>query len=130
MKTKPLPRKGVARIRAAFFYSLAGLSHAALKEDAFRQELLLYLLLLIGVFWLPVPLFWKVLLVAADTVVLIVELLNSAIEAVVDLVSPEYNAFAGQAKDMGSAAVLLALLMAAGLWIAALYVAMSPDMLN
>ncbi|MDP3478285.1 MAG: diacylglycerol kinase [Desulfoprunum sp.] len=114
-------KTGFARIFAAFFYSADGMASAFKGEAAFRQELLLYIVLLPILYFLPVSLLFKCLLFAANTLVLIVELLNSAVESIVDLVSPDYNIYAKQAKDMGSAAVLLSLLLAAILWACALY---------
>lgn len=113
-------KTGIARIFAAFSYSADGLGAAFRHESAFRQELVLFVLLLPLLYLLPVSLFFKCLLFSVNTMVLIVELLNSGIESVVDLVSPDYNIYAKRAKDMGSAAVLLSLLLAAGLWASAL----------
>ncbi len=112
-------KTGIARIFAAFSYSADGLGAAFRHEAAFRQELALYVLLLPLLYLLPVSLPFKCLLFSANTLVLIVELLNSAVESVVDLVSPDYNIYAKRAKDMGSAAVLLSLIIAAGLWASA-----------
>ncbi len=114
--TLPPKRTGFARITAAFFYSLDGLRLAIKSEAAFRQELFLFLLFLPVLFYLPVSSEMKALLFLANTIVLIAELLNSSIEAVVDMASPEYHKLAKQAKDMGSAAVLLSILMASALW--------------
>ncbi len=114
-------KTGFARIFAAFYYSADGLAGAFKNEAAFRQELLLYIVLLPIIYFLPVTFLFKCLLFSINTLVLIVELLNSAVESVVDLVSPDYNILAKQAKDMGSAAVLLSLLLAAILWTCALY---------
>ena len=114
-------KTGYARIFAAFYYSADGLGSAFKNEAAFRQELLLYFLLLPILYFLPVSLLFKCLLFSVNTLVLIVELLNSAVESVVDLVSPDYNIYAKRAKDMGSAAVLLSLLLAAILWAGALF---------
>ena len=113
-------KTGIARIFAAFSYSADGLGAAFRHESAFRQELVVFVLLLPLLYLLPVSLFFKCLLFSANTLVLIVELLNSAVESVVDLVSPDYNIYAKRAKDMGSAAVLLSLLLVAGLWASAL----------
>ncbi len=113
-------KTGIARILAAFSYSADGLAAAFRHESAFRQELVIYILLLPLLYLLPVSLFFKCLLFSANTLVLVVELLNSAIESVVDLVSPDYNLYAKRAKDMGSAAVLLSLLLVAALWASAL----------
>lgn len=113
-------KTGIARIFAAFSYSADGLGAAFRHEAAFRQELALYVLLLPLLYLLPFSLPIKCLLFSANTLVLIVELLNSAVESVVDLVSPDYNIYAKRAKDMGSAAVLLSLILTAGLWASAL----------
>ncbi len=114
--TLPPKKKGFVRITAAFFYSLDGLRSAITGEAAFRQELFLFLLLLPVLFYLPISNEMKALLFLANTIVGIVELLNTGIEAVVDMASPGYHKLAKQAKDMGSAAVLISLLMAFTLW--------------
>ena len=92
----------------------------AWKEAAFRQEILLAMVLLplaflIGQTWLEVAMLGAVVML-----VLIVEVLNSAIEAAIDRIGPEWHDLSRQAKDMGSAAVLLSLLLCAGVWIGAL----------
>lgn len=120
MTSKPEGRTGLARIIAAWGYSWAGLSYALKRETAFRQEALLFLLLLPGLVLLPLPGLQKFLLLCLNTLVLIVELLNSAIEKVVNLASPDYHQLAKQAKDMGSGAVLLSLLLALTGWLLAL----------
>ena len=112
-------KTGIARIFAAFSYSADGIGAAFRHEAAFRQESLLYVLLLPLLYFLPFTLVFKCLLLAVNSMVLIVELLNSAIESVVDLVSPEFNIYAKRAKDMGSAAVLFSLLLALVLWLTA-----------
>ncbi|WP_355661100.1 diacylglycerol kinase [Halomonas salifodinae] len=97
-------------------YSLKGLKAAYRNEAAFRQELGLCLLLLPLAIWLGRgPLEW-ILLVGSCLLVLIVELLNSAIESVVDRIGPERHELSGRAKDIGSAAVMLALLLAGLTW--------------
>jgi len=121
MNTKPSPKTGFSRIIHAFLYSCAGLGFALKNVTAFRQELCLYLVLAIALYFLPLPLMHKGILFFANTVVLIAELFNSAIEAAVDLAYPDYHILAKQAKDLGSAAVLTALLLAAGLWVSALW---------
>ena len=98
MDNKPLRKKGLARLWAAFFYSLNGLRFAIKNETAFRQELALYVLLLVVLFFLPISILFKSILLVGNTVVLLVELINSAIEATVDMVSPEYNELAKHAK--------------------------------
>ena len=98
-------------------YSFQGLSAALRHEAAFRQELFLALILTPAAFWVGQTSMQRLLLITALIFVLIVELLNSAIEAVADAVSLEENPLIGRAKDLGSAAVLLSLLLAAGLWL-------------
>lgn len=120
LSEKPQPKTGIRRIWAAIFYSLQGLRHAIKNEAAFRQEAILVVIALILLPFLPLSLPWKALLFFATCSILIVELLNSAIESVVDLVSPEYHELAGRAKDFGSAAVLLCLVMIGVVWAIAL----------
>ena len=117
MKSK---KAGLARIIAATGYSAAGLKNAWRTEAAFRQELCLYLVMLPALFLPPFSLTIKMLLFVANSLVLIVELVNSAIEATVDMVSPDFHPLAKKAKDIGSAAVLIALLLALAAWIFAL----------
>ncbi len=88
-----------------------GIAVAWKKEAAFRQEFFLALILVPLAFWLGQTVLESVLLISAVLLVLVVELLNSAIEAVVDLVTEEYAELAGRAKDLGSAAVFIALLL-------------------
>lgn len=107
---------GLARIGKAFGYSLQGLRHAMRFEAAFRQELLVAVPAMIGLCFLPVSAVEKLVLLASVLLVLIVELLNSAIEAVVDRVSTERHPLSGRAKDMGSAAVLLAVIFMIAAW--------------
>ena len=112
--------KGLKRILRAAVYSAAGLSQAAKHEAAFRQELVLGLLLLPLSCFLPLGLLLKLFLNVVWLAVLAVELLNTAIEAVVDLVSPGYHPLAKQAKDLGSAAVFCLLLAWFAAWACAL----------
>lgn len=119
MTDKPAAKTGLARIIAAGGYSWAGLSFAVRREAPFRQELVLYLLLLAVLPLLPLPGLYKLGLLALNSLVLIVELLNSAVEKVVDLASPCYHPLAKQAKDLGSGAVLISLLLALIGWLAA-----------
>jgi diacylglycerol kinase (ATP) len=109
--------RGVRRIIMAGKSSLAGLRAAVRHEAAFRQELLLVVLLLPAALLLGDSGVKRALLVGSLLLVLIVELLNSAVEAVVDRVGLEYHPLSGQAKDMGSAAVLLAILLAVAVWL-------------
>lgn len=117
----PPPKRGYARIWAAFFYSLNGLRSAFCYEAAFRQELGLFCILLVILLFLPISTPFKGMLFFANTLVLIVEILNSAIEAVVDLSSPEYHVLAQRAKDLGSAAVFISLALASVLWLTAVF---------
>jgi diacylglycerol kinase (ATP) len=117
--TPPSPFKGktgLRRIWNALFYSLDGFRAAFRHEDAFRQEALLAAVLIPLAFWLGKTGMEKALLSGTVILVLVVELLNSGIEAVVDKASPETHELAKRAKDMGSAAVLLSLLNALIVW--------------
>lgn len=109
-------RTGLRRVWNALFYSLAGLKAAFRHEDAFRQELLLAALLIPLGLWLGPDGVARALLVGSVLLVLIVELLNSAIEATVDRISLQDHVLAKRAKDIGSAAVLLALVNGALVW--------------
>ena len=102
--------KGIKRVFKAFFYSLDGLASSMKYEAAFRQEALLAVILIPASFLLHVPIAQHLVLVASVILVLIVELINSSIEAVVDDISLRNRPLAKRAKDMGSAAVLLSLL--------------------
>lgn len=106
----------VQRIWKACLYSRDGLVAAIRTEAAFRQELVLFLLALPLIYLCPFTFEGKLLLLSAHFAVLIVEIINSAIEAVVDLVAPEYNELAKKAKDMGSAAVFLTIGATLCLW--------------
>ncbi len=108
---------GLARIRNATHYSIQGLSQAVRHEASFRQELLGVIPAIIIALLLPVSPLAKVVLVASVVLVLIVELLNSAIEATVDRVSLDRHPLAGRAKDLGSAAVFLTLWLAVFAWL-------------
>jgi diacylglycerol kinase (ATP) len=114
-------RTGVDRIVHATGYSLAGLRAALAHESAFRQELALAAVMLPTAFWLGRSWIEMTLLAGSVVLVLIVELLNSAIEAAIDRISLERHELAKRAKDYGSAAVMLALLLCGGVWAAALW---------
>ena len=122
MNRKLTTKVGIARIWAAFFYSLNGLRFAIFNEAAFRQEVCIVVVLLVVLLFLPLSLLWKGLLFFATTSVLVVELLNSAIESVVDMASPEYHDLAKRAKDLGSAAVLVSIVFAIVLWGVAIFI--------
>ena len=124
MSTHPVnpqkTRQGLHRILHATGYSIAGL-RAGWGETAFRQEALAAVLLLPMSVWLVRTWVEVALLAGSVIAVLVVELLNTAIEATVDRIGPEWHDLSKQAKDMGSAAVLLSLLAAAGIWGAAVW---------
>ena len=113
-------RRGLTRVWHATGYSLAGL-RAGWDETAFRQEALVGVILVPGAFWLGRGWTEIILLLATVTLVLIVELHNTGIEATIDRIGPEWHALSKRAKDMGSAAVLLSLLLCAGAWTTALF---------
>ena len=108
--------KGMRRVLLAAGYSARGLRAAWCNEAAFRQELILAMVLIPIAWWLDFSLLERLLLFAVLILVLVVELLNSAVEAAIDRIGPEFHELSGQAKDLGSAAVLLSLLLAAGVW--------------
>lgn len=109
-------KAGLKRMLAAVGYSCAGLRWAWRKEAAFRQEVLLVVIFLPAGLILGESGVERALLVGSLLLVLCVELINSAIEAVVDRVSGEHHALAGAAKDLGSAAVLVALINVVAVW--------------
>ena len=113
-------RKGLSRVWHATGYSVAGL-RAGWNETAFRQEMLASFVLIPAAFWLGASWVETVLLAGTAILVLIVELLNTGIEATIDRIGPEWHDLSKRAKDMGSAAVLLSLLLCAGTWALALF---------
>jgi diacylglycerol kinase (ATP) len=110
-------KTGLRRIWNAMFYSAEGLRAAYRHEDAFRQEVLLALLLIPLALFVPVSGVGKALMIASVLLVLIVELLNSAVEATVDRVSLEHHRLAKRAKDIGSAAVMISLANVVVVWV-------------
>ena len=112
-------RHGFSRMWHAFGYSLAGL-RAGWQEAALRQELLAAMILLPLSLWLGRTWVEVVLLAGSVLIVLIVELLNTGVESAIDRIGPEWHELSKRAKDMGSAAVLLSLLLCVGTWGAAL----------
>ena len=107
---------GLKRIIKATGYSIQGLKAAFKYEAAIRQELVLLCAAIIALIWLDVSPIETVLMLSVVVLVLIVELINSAIEAVVDRVGVERHELSGRAKDIGSAAVLVALILAGFTW--------------
>jgi diacylglycerol kinase (ATP) len=113
-------KTGLTRVWNALHYSLAGLAAAYRHEDAFRQETWLALILIPAAFFTPASALGKAIMIGSVLLVLIVELLNSAIEAVVDRISLDHHHLAKRAKDIGSAAVLIALINVSVVWSLAL----------
>lgn len=114
-------KSGLKRIYSAFFYSIDGLKSAWQHEHAFRQELGLFVVGTIIALLLRISAFEKLVLIGVLVLVLIVELINSALEAVVDRISLERHPLSKNAKDFGSAAVLLTCLLAAATWAVVLF---------
>ena len=114
-------RGGFKRLAAATSYSLNGLAAAWKNEASFRLEVVLGVLLVPIAAWLAPTLLQAMILVGAIVFVWLVELVNSAIEALADAVSIERHPLIGRAKDIGSAAVLLSQLLAAGVWLPVLW---------
>lgn len=121
MTTKKNPTKqngmGLQRIRKAYSYSMQGLKAAFHHEAAFSEELLLIAIMLPLGMWVSDNNIERTLLIGSLFLILIVELLNSAIEAVVDRIGSEQHELAGRAKDLGSAAVFLTLVNAFIIWL-------------
>ena len=116
----PTKRTGLSRVMHAFTYSIDGLK-TGWGEPAFRQEAILSIPLVplafvIGANWMETA-----MLIAVVVFVMVTELLNTAVEAAIDRIGPEWHAISKRAKDLGSAAVLLSLLLCGGVWLAALW---------
>ena len=118
MHSKPV--RGVRRVIKAFGYSAQGLK-AGLTEPAFLEESILAVIMIPAAFWLGQTWVEVSLLVSVVVLVLIAELLNTGIEAAIDRIGLERHELSKRAKDVGSAAVMLALLLCGGVWLAALY---------
>lgn len=114
-------KRGLQRILNATRYSLSGIQAAYRHEDAFRQEALLAAILIPLALWLPASGIGHALMIGSVILVLIVELINSAVEATVDRISLEHHELAKRAKDIGSAAVFFALLNVILVWILVLF---------
>ena len=113
------PARGIRRVVNAFGYSVEGLK-AGLTEPAFLEESLLACIMIPAAFWLGRGWVEVSLLISVVILVLVAELLNTGIEAAIDHISLEHHPLAKRAKDVGSAAVMLALLLCGGVWLAAL----------
>jgi len=110
-------KTGINRLLFAFKHSKNGLMSALQYEAAFRQELVCFIMLTVLSFWLPITSVEQILMLASLILVLIVELLNSAIESLADRISMQWHPLIERAKDYGSLAVLLALLIAVAIWL-------------
>nr|WP_202598157.1 MULTISPECIES: diacylglycerol kinase [Vibrio] len=113
-------KTGLSRLIDATGYSIKGLKAAWLYEAAFRQELLACVVLIMSTFFMSVSNIERILLISSLLLVLTVELINSAIEAVVDRIGDEWHELSGRAKDIGSAAVFISLLLAGFVWLSIL----------
>lgn len=109
-------KTGLRRLINAFGYSMAGLKAAYQNEDAFRQEVLMAIVLIPLALYLEAEAVHRAIMIASVFLVIIVELLNSSIEATVDRISLENHLLAKRAKDIGSAAVLISLLNLVLVW--------------
>lgn len=109
-------KRGVQRIIWASYYSYRGIRAALQHEAAFRQEFVLMLILIPLAFWLGETVEQQLLLIGPCVLVVVAELINSAIEAVVDRIGVERHVLSGQAKDMGSAAVFFCLFLVVVSW--------------
>ena len=109
-------KRGLVRVVHAFFNSLAGLADAWRHESAFRQEILLAAVLIPIACYVPVTNVERALLIGSVLLVLIVELLNSSVEAAIDRISFDHHSLSKRAKDIGSAAVFVALLLMGLVW--------------
>lgn len=109
-------QSGLARVLSASRYSYQGLRAQWKHEAAFRQEAVLFIIALPFALWLGDTALEKAVLIFSVGMVLVVETLNSSVEAVVDRISDEHHELSGRAKDLGSAAVMLTLLLAVVVW--------------
>ncbi|MCX7100452.1 MAG: diacylglycerol kinase [Methylobacter sp.] len=108
--------KGLKRLINACFFSIAGFKATWTHEEAFRQEVILFIISTPIAIWLGETPIEKLLLIGSVVLVMLVELLNTAVEAVVDRVGLEHHELSGRAKDIGSAAVMMSLAWAAVTW--------------
>lgn len=120
MKSK---KTGINRIIKAFAYSWDGLRAVFKTEVAFRQEVFLCVLGVIVQFFIDVPMLYHILMVCSLGAIILAELTNSAIETIIDRIGSEYNNLSKRAKDIGSAIVMLTIVLVAILWIALIFLA-------
>lgn len=113
-------KSGIRRLINATRYSWQGYKAAWKTEEAFRQEAILAMIMIPVAIFLPVELLEKLLMISTVALVVIVEIINSAIEATIDRFGNEIHPLSGKAKDLGSGAVLVALLLCAGVWLSIL----------
>ena len=113
----PAAETGIKRVLKATVYSWQGIQYAWQNEAAFRQETVLFIIATIIAIFSPVTAVEKVLLIGSGGIVIVVEILNSAIEAVVDRFGGEFHPLSKAAKDMGSAAVFISLCLAGITWL-------------
>lgn len=113
---KKPPHKGIARLLAAWRNSKAGLRDLWRREEAFRQETVTFAVGIPLAFWIGGTTAQTALMIGSILLLMIVEILNSAIEAIVDRIGPEHHELSRIAKDLGSAAVLLTALFPVGVW--------------
>jgi diacylglycerol kinase (ATP) len=112
---------GIMRVLRAFCYSVEGIIAALRHEAAFRQEMCVSILMIPIAIWFPFPLILKLLLISSLFFVMVVELLNSGLEWVVDYISLERHPLAKRAKDMASAAVFLSIFNSVILWLISIF---------
>lgn len=113
-------KSGIRRLINATRYSWQGYKAAWKTEEAFRQEAILAMIMIPVAIFLPVELVEKLLMISTVALVVIVEIINSAIEATIDRFGNEIHPLSGKAKDLGSGAVLVALLLCASVWLSIL----------
>ncbi|RTZ13802.1 diacylglycerol kinase [Vibrio aquaticus] len=118
---KPKTTHGFKRIKNATRYSCQGLKAAFKHEPAFQEEVVLASLMIPAAFFIADSQLERFALIGTVVLVLVAELFNSAIEAVVDRASPEHHPLAGRAKDIGSAAVMVTMLLTAYVWLEVLF---------
>ncbi len=114
-------KTGIRRLLNAFKYSVQGFKSAWKTEEAFRQEVWLAVVMIPVAALMPIDVIEKILLIGSVVLVLIVEVLNSAIEAIVDRFGGEIHPLSGKAKDLGSLAVLFSLLLCGCIWLFILF---------
>ncbi len=119
-KSIPIKLTGISRILRAFTFSFHGFLYM-LKESAFRQELMLTIVAGCSLFFIDLTLQVKLLMFASLLLVLVVEALNTGMEVIIDMISPEYDIRAKAVKDIGSLAVLMSLIIAFIVWFSGLY---------